>query len=335
MLLREMTDPAFAHSFKCFAQLAVAGLALAGLAACGGGGSSTPTPTTPTPAPAQMNIEPANKYLSLAIGSTINLNKQAWAFGVGANASAAEEEAKTQCDRLLGESCDAASDARTDTCSAVATPECSGSNCLLSNIGYAFPSDPDLGLSKQQAETVAIGDCDQNSSSACSIATSDTGQPGVACVGTEGATTSPAPRGVWTRSTPSPSPSSPDYVTFSFGWRMNTTGSWSWAWAGGRQTTAVAAETMAKMACEDRLGSSCATTLGPITNGCAAIAISECPSGCQYPAFGISGRGTRQEAETAAIGTCERYTISVNRGTCRIASSDSTRPGVLCAGTAR
>ena len=51
MLLREMTSSAFAHSFKRFAQLAVAGLALAGLAACGGGGSSTPAATTPTTPP--------------------------------------------------------------------------------------------------------------------------------------------------------------------------------------------------------------------------------------------------------------------------------------------
>ena len=51
MLLREMTSSAFAHSFKRIARLAVAGLALAGLAACGGGGSSTPAATTPTPTP--------------------------------------------------------------------------------------------------------------------------------------------------------------------------------------------------------------------------------------------------------------------------------------------
>ena len=53
-MLREMTSSALAHSFKRFAQCAVAGLALAGLAACGGGGSSTPaatTPTTPTTPP--------------------------------------------------------------------------------------------------------------------------------------------------------------------------------------------------------------------------------------------------------------------------------------------
>ena len=58
-MLREMTDPAFAHSFKRFAQCVVAGLALAGLAACGGGGSSTPaetTPTTPTPEPTPTPI---------------------------------------------------------------------------------------------------------------------------------------------------------------------------------------------------------------------------------------------------------------------------------------
>ena len=79
MLLREMTDPAFAHSFKRFAQCVVVGLALTGLAACGGGDPKpTPTPTpTPTPAPApdptptptpdpatpppQMNIMPPNQ----------------------------------------------------------------------------------------------------------------------------------------------------------------------------------------------------------------------------------------------------------------------------------
>ena len=63
MLLREMTSYAFAHSFKRFAQCAVAGLALAGLAACGGGGSSTPARTAPTPmedpTPMEMNIEPS------------------------------------------------------------------------------------------------------------------------------------------------------------------------------------------------------------------------------------------------------------------------------------
>ena len=56
-----MTSSALAHSFKRFAQGAVLGLALAGLAACGGGGGgsstpaeTTPTPTTPDPAPTPM-----------------------------------------------------------------------------------------------------------------------------------------------------------------------------------------------------------------------------------------------------------------------------------------
>ena len=59
-MLRERKDPAFARAFKRIAQLALVGIALAGLTACGGGGggSSTaakaPTPAsdpTPTPTP--------------------------------------------------------------------------------------------------------------------------------------------------------------------------------------------------------------------------------------------------------------------------------------------
>ena len=57
MLLREMTDPAFAHSFKRFARLAVAGLALAGLAACGGG----PGPVVP-----DLSVTQKPAYTSLA-----------------------------------------------------------------------------------------------------------------------------------------------------------------------------------------------------------------------------------------------------------------------------
>ena len=52
-----MTDPPFARTFKRFALGAVLGLALAGLAACGGGGSSTPAKTTPT-AP-EISITPS------------------------------------------------------------------------------------------------------------------------------------------------------------------------------------------------------------------------------------------------------------------------------------
>ena len=63
-MLREMTDSAFAHSFKRFARLAVVGFALVGLTACGGGGGGT-TPTTPeititpTPAPTEAELEAA------------------------------------------------------------------------------------------------------------------------------------------------------------------------------------------------------------------------------------------------------------------------------------
>ena len=47
MLLRETTSSAFGRTFKRFARLAVAGLALAGLAACGGGGGEYSTPIFP------------------------------------------------------------------------------------------------------------------------------------------------------------------------------------------------------------------------------------------------------------------------------------------------
>ena len=43
-MLREMMSSAFAHSFKRFAKLAMVGLALAGLTACGGGGGGDPEP---------------------------------------------------------------------------------------------------------------------------------------------------------------------------------------------------------------------------------------------------------------------------------------------------
>ena len=66
MLLREMTSSALAHSFKRFAQYAVVGFALAGLAACGGGGSSTPAETTPR----EMTITPSGDTIAEAIDIT-------------------------------------------------------------------------------------------------------------------------------------------------------------------------------------------------------------------------------------------------------------------------
>ena len=58
-MLHDRTVPAFARTFKCFAQVAVAAIALGGLTACGssGGGSSVATPT-PTPTPPDIPITP-------------------------------------------------------------------------------------------------------------------------------------------------------------------------------------------------------------------------------------------------------------------------------------
>ena len=67
MLLREMTSSAYAHSFKRFAQGALAGFALAvGLTACGGGGGGTAAPTTP-----QMTIEPVDFASAIEAAPTI------------------------------------------------------------------------------------------------------------------------------------------------------------------------------------------------------------------------------------------------------------------------
>ena len=52
-----MTSSAFAHSFKRFARLAVAGLALAGLAACGGGGGGSASPALMPP---EITITPVD-----------------------------------------------------------------------------------------------------------------------------------------------------------------------------------------------------------------------------------------------------------------------------------
>ena len=88
MLLREMTDPAFAHSFKRFARLAVAGLALAGLAACGGGGgSSTSTPTTP-----ELTITPVDTPAGPEASAHDLVGAQAITSGVEITASLASAD---------------------------------------------------------------------------------------------------------------------------------------------------------------------------------------------------------------------------------------------------
>ena len=129
MLLREMTSSAFAHSFKRFAQLAVVGLALAGLAACGGGGGSSPAEETPTPAPdptptpdpapaptpacpqgqvrvdgqcrAEIPIRPLNEYGAVAF----SMNPWGWyASQSGTSRTAARDAAVANCERVCTDS---------------------------------------------------------------------------------------------------------------------------------------------------------------------------------------------------------------------------------------
>lgn len=116
----------------------------------------------------------------------------------------------TQCDRLLGDSrekfCnpEAGVDAMTDTCGAIAISECDN-DCQKAVDGFPHLAHA-FGGSQQEAEAAAIRRCSDDppdpASSPCQIATDDTDQRAVACVGTAGTTTSPAPQGVWIGPTP-------------------------------------------------------------------------------------------------------------------------------------
>ena len=115
------------------------------------------TPSTPTPAPQQQ-------YLAFAGGSNFtdgtldpgeDRARRAWAFGVGATASAAEEEAKSQCERLLGEEgCEQFSTARRNICIAYALNQQPGPGGQWT-VGLSFGGDNNL----EMAEADAIANC--------------------------------------------------------------------------------------------------------------------------------------------------------------------------------
>lgn len=138
---------------------------------------------------------------------------------------------------------------------------------------------------------------------------------------------------IWNcESSVAPPPTSASYA--SFYWGRSGRG---WAWGSGTGSSASAAETDADRRCESG-GVSCNRALRGYTNACGALAVSECPSSsCRQPALGAAVDASRQQAETEAIGACERGTSASagTRGTCRIATGRNGNPAVLCIGTTR
>ena len=116
----------------------------------------------------------------------------------------------------------------------------------------------------------------------------------------------------------------------------------AWAWAFDYGDSKAAAETAAGDRCRGLLGRGCGAYWDSFANTCAAIAVSECPSGCSRPAYGIASAPVRNTAATEAIASCERAArrhaagggVDVG-GTCRVATSDQGEPGVVCVGDAR
>ena len=314
MLLCETTDPAFAHSFKRFAQCAVAGLALAGLAACGGGGSSTPAataPTTPTPSnPTEIPVTPAAPAAFACFerdddddGSPHFCTEYPSGTELEGCPPARYEDQRVQqlqqCPRSSGEyrlitECrfpEGAADGR------------GGFSSSFNHFAY-YPRPLEGSLDSSR----------------------------MICEDFEGTTFHIHQQPT---SSPAPAPAQEQYVSISFGQRISGSSS-RYGWASRTGTSASAAASNARTACESRLGSACQSTL-PGHTGCSAIAIGACPAGCLIPAAGIAGRATRQDAQAAAIGECRRRASSAGQdgSTCRIATGDNSNPGVLCGSAAQ
>ena len=309
-MLREMTSSALAHSFKRFAQCAVAGLALAGLAACGGGGSSTPAataPTTPTPSnPTEIPVTPA--AAAFACFSTRDDD--------GGPQFCAEYPSGTKLEGCPPPDFEDQRVQQLQQC-----PRSSGEYGLITECRYP-EGRPGGGSSTRFNHFIYYprpleGSLDSSR---------------MICEDNEGTTFHIHQQPT---SSPAPAPAQEQYVSISFGQRISGSSS-RYGWASRTGTSASAAASNARTACENRLGSACQSTL-PGHTGCSAIAISACPAGCLIPAAGIAGRATRQDAQAAAIGECRRRASSAGQdgSTCRIATGDNSNPGVLCGSAAQ
>ena len=314
-MLREMTSSAFAHSFKRFARLAVAGLALAGLAACGGGNGSNPSPNPP-----QMSIMPLNEYGSMAH------SMNPWgggAFGRGTSPAAARTEAVAACEN--------------NYCPGSSSCGCQQVLSFRNACGsWARSADNNIaavgwGTTESAAGQSATNRCQAAGGQQCTVVAAANNRPFTFCAkagsGTpDGYASTIPPRPASQQQQPTPSPVAPSpqpepqrYVSIYYGERNVSTSRFSSAWAVRQGTSAAAAERAARTACENLLGSGC-TLRGQGTTMCTALALTDC-NGCTDRAGAIAYGGTLREARNAAIFACTG--VRGGDGSCQIRADSS------------
>ena len=146
------------------------------------GSVPTPPPLTPTPPPLTPTPPPSPpEYAAIYYGA----RPRVWAFGIASrsSASAAERAAKTECERRLGSSCSLrVVSGYANSCGAIAIAECPSSTCNSPAVGGGS------GRTRREAEVQAIRACERGTragtTGTCRVATTDSLQPGVRCVGT-------------------------------------------------------------------------------------------------------------------------------------------------------
>ena len=309
-MLREMTtNPALALSFKRFAQCAVAGLALTGLAACGGGGGGT----------GDMRITLPEVYTSLAVGESGGA-----AFEVSDSLAGARNAALVSCG-VTDDGCQEIMWFR-NACGALAQ----SFDERIRGAGWAESED--------DAERNAIVACNSvyvPGNQNCHVPTASDGSNFTVCNkgGSLSATGEVKPTAPFSPlRPPNPALVIPAYVSIAFG---SSSGRWGWriGWGASPQD----AKDHAMHRCRNLLGLTrgCGgdSILG--TDSCVAIARSECTTAaCLRPAVGIATGNTRSEAMTAAVSECRSRIITPsNRDTCSVRTSPQGEGGVRCAGS--
>ena len=307
-MFREWTERTFAHPFKRLAQLAVVGLALAGLAACGGSSISDAveaiiTPDSPSP------------YGSMAFATSTSWGNAAWRSADSRTAArdAAVAACGSECREVLWFQ---------NACGSLAT----STDNTRAGVGW--------GRTRSASGESAIAQCRAAGGQGCRVSTSSAGTPSTFCA--QGGTATPTgqastipPRPApGTQPSPSPSPSPSRYV--SFGRTIDGTGL---SWEGGSGSTAAAAQSDALATCRIRArGRTCQAVRG--YTGCLALAYSACTSNCRRPASAVEGAPTKADARTKAVASCESV-AGTDRGTCRIGQGDTGGEAVICGSAGR